>query len=62
MPGEVAVGYIDKILTLLKGDGVLVSMNGHRRGQYEITGLERVSDYGYSKFKILNFSYKPHFS
>ena len=62
MPGEVAVGYIDKILTLLKSDGVLVSMNGHRRGQYEITGLERVSDYGYSNFKILNFSYKSHFS
>ena len=62
MPSEVAIEYVNIISRLVKDDGVFVSMNGHRRGQYEVTGVERVSDYGYSNFELLNFSYKPHFS
>lgn len=62
MPAEVAKGYIDQLPDLLKSEGIFVSMNGHRRGQYELTGFQKVSDYGYSNFTLLDFSYKPYFS
>ena len=58
MPANTAKLYIQKIPHLLRESGLFISMNGHRRGQYELTGVNKVSDYGYENFEIDTFSYK----
>lgn len=62
MPANTATLYIQKIQYLLRETGLLISMNGHRRGQYELTGVSKVSDYGYENFEIDTFYYKSGFS
>lgn len=62
MPARTAKIYIEKIHCLLRESGIFISMNGHRRGQYELVGLNKVSDFGYDKFKVNAFSYKKSFS
>ncbi|MDC0276957.1 putative sugar O-methyltransferase [bacterium] len=56
MPAETAVAYVDWIHRHLKPTGVFFSKNGHRRG---VSHIERVSDYGYQKFSLINF--KPSY-
>ena len=62
MPSNTAKAYIQKIQHLLRESGLLISMNGHRRGQYELKGINKVSDYGYENFKIETLTYKSFFS
>lgn len=62
MPAHTALGYISRINFLLKECGLIISINGHRRGQYNLTGINRVSDYGYHNFNCILFTYKKYFS
>jgi len=62
MPFDTAREYLLSLPKLMKEEGILISMNGHRRGQYELGGLLKVSDYGYNSFTNLNFDYKELFT
>jgi hypothetical protein len=59
MPKKVAQTYLDGLINAMKPGAVLISMNGHRRGEFELNGVHRVSEYGYHRLKMIDFSYKP---
>ena len=62
MPRDTAREYLLRLSKIMKEEGIMISMNGHRRGQYDLGGLLKVSDYGYSSFENLSFNYKESFS
>lgn len=54
MPKDTAQAYVDWLSTRLADGGVFFTKNGHRRG-YDNFGVPQVSEYGYDKFRLMQF-------